>query len=96
MFSGDKEMTVARGATVVAVGVTAGFAAYELVQAVVRDLLEPAISVLVGSHHFAEKSFSISGSEFRYGETILSALILVLVCAVGYLLIARPYRRDRG
>lgn len=95
MLSGDKQVNLLGGATVVAVGIAVGLAAFDFLQAVVGGLVTPLISVFVGESRFEANSFTINGSEFSYGVVIQDALTLLLVAAVAYFLILRPYRRGR-
>ncbi|MGN6663281.1 MAG: MscL family protein [Solirubrobacterales bacterium] len=95
MFSDEKRVKLAGGAAAVAVGIAVGLAAFDFLQAVVAGLVTPVIAIFVGDSHFELNSFTIEGSEFSYGAVIQDGLTLLLVSAVAYFLILRPYRRGR-
>ena len=68
----------------IAVGVATGIAVFYLVSGVVFDLIGPLIAIFVGNSQFELNSFSIQGSEFRYGGVIGNLIAFLLIAAVGY------------
>lgn len=86
-----KEFMLRSDLIAVAAGLVMALATFYLVQAVVAYLIAPLISVFVGDPVFEVNSFSIGGSEFRYGVVIEAAISFVLAGAVVFLLVS--YRR---
>jgi len=89
LFSESNELLV------VAAGVTIALAAYALIQAVVSYLLTPLITVFVGEFPLELNQFTIDGSEFRYGQVLSAAIVLVVVLVLVHYLVP-AYRRYWG
>jgi large conductance mechanosensitive channel len=68
----------------IAAGVVLGWAVIEAIDAFIRVLFAPLISVFIGNNYFELNSFTIDGSEFRYG----TFLIGILVVATAWLLVS--------
>ena len=90
-----KEVILRSDAIAVAAGLVMAFATFYLVQAVVAYVIAPLIAVFVGDPVFEANSFSIGGSEFRYGAVIEAVITFALAATVVYLVLV-PYRRHRG
>jgi large conductance mechanosensitive channel len=72
---------------------------FALVQALVADLITPIIAAIVGEPSFEDLSFTINGSEFRYGHFINAMITFVSVAAAVYFFVVVPYQayqRRRG
>ena len=83
----------------VAVGLIMALAMFALVQALVADLITPIIAAIVGEPSFADLSFTVNDSEFRYGHFINAMITFVCVAAAVYFFIVVPYQayeRRRG
>jgi len=80
----------------VAAGVAVGLAALNLVQAVVNVVIAPFIAVFIGASPLLLNSFTVNGSEFRYGELIEYAIIFALVVGAAILAIRWLYRGSQG
>jgi large conductance mechanosensitive channel len=78
----------------IAVGAAVGIATYYFVSALVGSLIAPLIAAFVGDQHFELNSFSINGSEFRYGIAIEYALTFALVGALALLSLSVCRRVD--
>lgn len=74
-------------------GIVLGFALFNVVQAIAAFLVAPLVMVFAGGGILESQSFSINGSEFRYGAVIESAIGLAL--AVGVVYLAAPWLRAR-
>ena len=82
---------VMRGNVVdLAVAVIIGAAFGAVVNAVVEDLITPLIAAVGGKSDFAGLSFTINGSEFRYGDLVNKLLTFVIVAAVVFFLVVKP------
>lgn len=64
----------------VAVGLLMALATFELVKAIVENLIMPIIFALFGQSEFPYLSFSIGNAEFAYGFVISAVLAFVIVC----------------
>jgi large conductance mechanosensitive channel len=73
-----------------AVGIVIGIAFTAVVQALVRDLITPLIAAVVGKPDFADLSFTVNGSRFRYGDFINALLTFLIVAAVVFFLVVKP------
>ena len=87
---GFKEF-IARGNVVdLAVAVVIGAAFTALVTSMVEDLLTPVITAIVGESDFSSLSFTINGSEFRYGNFLNALIAFLSVAAAVYFFIVTP------
>jgi large conductance mechanosensitive channel len=77
-----------------AVAVVIGVAFNAVVQAVVKYLITPLITVIVGNHKtFDSLSFPVRGVTFTYGAVVNAALSFVVIAAVIYYLVVAPTAR---
>lgn len=72
-----------------AVGIVIGVAFAAVVTSFVSNLLTPLIGV-PGSVDFSSLSFTINGSEFRYGQFLNDAIAFVLMAAAVFFFVVRP------
>jgi large conductance mechanosensitive channel len=91
-----KEFTLRRDLIAVAAGLVVASATVYLAQAIVTYLIAPVIAIFVGDSIFALNSFTIGGSEFRYGAVIEAAFTFVLALTGIYFLLVVPYRGFQG
>lgn len=87
MLERFRQTLVRQGPLTVAIGVALGLATFYTVSAIVSALIVPLIAAFVGDSHFELNSFSINGSEFRYGIAIEYAITLVLTGAIALLVL---------
>jgi large conductance mechanosensitive channel len=73
----------------VAVVIGAAFAA--LVTALVADLITPIIAAIFGKPDFSDLSFTINGSEFKYGSFLNALITFVSVAAAIFFFVVKPY-----
>jgi large conductance mechanosensitive channel len=73
-----------------AVAVVIGSAFSAVVTALVADLITPLIAAVGGEPDFNALSFTINGSEFRYGHFLNALLSFLLVAAVVFFLVLKP------
>jgi large conductance mechanosensitive channel len=73
-----------------AVAVVIGTAFTAVVTALVADLITPLIAAVTGDPKFDGLSFTINGSEFRYGHFLNALLTFLLVAAVLFFLVVKP------
>jgi large conductance mechanosensitive channel len=73
-----------------AVAVVIGTAFTALVGSLVADLITPLIAAIGGEPDFSALSFTINGSEFRYGAFFNALLAFLLIAAVVFFLVIKP------
>ena len=99
MLKGFRDFVTGSNLIEVAVGLIMALAMFALVQALVADLITPIIAAIVGEPSFADLSFTINDSEFRYGHFINAMITFVCVAAAVYFFVVVPYQayqRRRG
>jgi large conductance mechanosensitive channel len=99
MLKGFRDFVTGNNLIEVAVGLIMALAMFALVQALVADLITPIIAAVVGEPSFADLSFTINDSEFRYGHFINAMITFVCVAAAVYFFVVVPYQayqRQRG
>lgn len=81
-----------------AVAVVIGAAFNAIVQSFVADLLTPLISAFGGLPDFASLRITVGESSFMYGNFINAVISFLMVAAVIYFLVVKPYThlRDRA
>ena len=93
---------ISRGNVVdLAVAVVLGVAFGAVVTALVADILTPIIAMIFGAHDFSALTFTINGSEFRYGAFINAVIAFVSVAAAIFFFVVKPLnmlaaRRQQG
>jgi large conductance mechanosensitive channel len=73
-----------------AVAVVIGTAFTVLVTSMVEDLMTPLIAAIGGEPDFSALTFTINGSEFRYGEFINALIAFLIVSAVLFFFVIKP------
>ncbi|GAA3601054.1 large conductance mechanosensitive channel protein MscL [Nonomuraea rosea] len=81
-----------------AVAVVIGAAFNAIVQSFVADLLTPVISAFGGLPDFSSLKVSVGQSNFMYGNFINAVISFLMIAAVVYFLVVKPYThfRDRS
>jgi large conductance mechanosensitive channel len=93
MLAGFKEF-ISRGSVVeLAVAVVIGAAFGAVVTSLVADLLTPLIGAIVGEQDFSTLTFTINGSEFRYGNFINALFAFVTIAAAVYFFVVLPLNK---
>jgi large conductance mechanosensitive channel len=73
-----------------AIAVVIGTAFTAVVTSMVEDLVTPLIAAIGGEPDFSQLSFTINGSEFRYGDFINALLTFLIVATVLFFLVIKP------
>ena len=90
MLSGFKQF-IMRGSVVdLAVGVVIGGAFGTVVTALVKDLINPLIALLVGKPDFTNLTHPIGVTLFPYGDFITAVVNFLLVAAAIYFFVIMP------
>ena len=79
MLSDFREFILRGNLVDLAVAVVIGTAFAVVVSALVADLVTPLIAAVWGEPDFSELSFTINGSDFRYGHFI-NAVLTSFIC----------------
>jgi large conductance mechanosensitive channel len=90
----DFKAFILRGNLVeLAVAVVLGVAFAAVIASLVADLITPLIAALGGKQDFSSLTFTVNGSEFRYGSFINALLAFVVIAAVVYFFVVKPVNR---
>jgi large conductance mechanosensitive channel len=73
-----------------AVAVVIGTAFGAVVTALVKSLVTPLIAAIGGQPDFSGLTFTINGSEFRYGEFLNVLIAFLIIAAVVFFLVIKP------
>ncbi|MFB4294302.1 large conductance mechanosensitive channel protein MscL [Nonomuraea sp. ATR24] len=94
-MGGFKKFLLRGNIVELAVAVIVGATFSGLVQALVRDLVTPLIGAVTGGRqpNFAEYSFTVNGSEFKYGDFVNHLIAFLLIAAIVYWLVVMPMTR---
>lgn len=77
-----------------AVAVVIGVAFNAVVQALVKDMITPLITAIVGGRiHFATLSFYLGTAQFTYGAVLNAAIAFLVIASVVYWLVVAPAAR---
>jgi large conductance mechanosensitive channel len=88
---GDFRQFIVRGNLVdLAVAVVIGVAFTAVVDSLVADLITPLIAAVFGEPSFSGLSFTINGSEFRYGNFLNALFSFLVIAAVVFFLVVKP------
>jgi large conductance mechanosensitive channel len=89
LFKGFKDFILRGNLVDLAVGLVVGLAFSGLVQALVKDLITPLISI-PGKFSFPDWSFSINHSVFQIGDFLNTLISFVIIAVVVFLFVVRP------
>ncbi|GGS96019.1 large conductance mechanosensitive channel protein MscL [Nonomuraea spiralis] len=97
-MGGFKKFLLRGNIVELAVAVIVGATFSGLVQALVADLITPLIGAVSGGRqpNFAEYSFTVNGSEFKYGDFLNHLVTFLVIAAVVYWLVVAPMTRLIG
>jgi large conductance mechanosensitive channel len=73
-----------------AVAVVIGTAFTAVVTSMVEDLITPLIAAIGGEPDFSALSFTINGSEFRYGDFINALISFLIIATVVFFFVIKP------
>ncbi|HTZ91670.1 MAG TPA: large conductance mechanosensitive channel protein MscL [Streptosporangiaceae bacterium] len=74
-----------------AVAVVIGVAFNAIVQALVKDMITPLISLLIGNRiNFSNLAFHVDHTAFTYGAVVNAAVAFLVIAAVIYWLVVAP------
>lgn len=73
-----------------AVAVVIGVAFGAVVTSLTDDIIMPIIGIFGGAPDFSANTFSINGSEFRWGNFVTTLISFIIVAAVIFFLVIKP------
>lgn len=76
-----------------AVGIVVGSAFTSVVNAFVRDIINPLVPTSSGQSEFAKRYFLIHHSKFLYGDLLINILSFLIVAAVVFFLVVQPINK---
>ena len=92
-MKGFKQFLMKGNVVDLAVAVVIGAAFGTVISAFVKDLLTPLIAAIGGQPDFSTLTFTLNGSQFRYGEFINAVIAFIIVAAVVYYIVVVPLAR---
>src|SRR4051812_12949820 len=76
-----------------AVGVVVGAAFTSVVNAFVRDIINPLIPTAGGQSQLAQRYFMVGHNKFLYGDLLINILTFLIVAAVVFFLVVQPINK---
>ncbi len=93
MFSEFKKFVMRGNVVDLAVGVAIGSAFTGVVNALVRDFINPLVTVIYGGGAFSRAHFNIGKTEFLYGDFINTLVSFLIVALVVFFLVVQPINK---
>jgi large conductance mechanosensitive channel len=93
MLSDFKDFLMKGNLVTLAVAFVIGLAFASVVTSFVEDIVTPIIAAIGGQPDFSALDFTINGSLFRYGLFLNALIAFVIVAAILFFLVVRPYNR---
>lgn len=90
-MSGFKKFLLRGNLVDLAVAVVIGAAFAALITAFVADWITPLLGLIGGKGAFGDRSFTVHGSVFKYGEFINALIAFLILAAVLYFLVVLPF-----
>jgi large conductance mechanosensitive channel len=90
-----KEFVLKGDVVALAVAVIIATAFGAVIAAFVANVITPLIAAVGGQPDFSELDFTINGSRFQYGLFINALISFLIIAAVVFFLVVRPYNRFR-
>jgi len=96
-----KEFVLKGDVVALAVAVVIATAFTAVVAAFVANIVTPLLAAIGGQPDFSELDFTINGSRFQYGLFFNAIITFILIAAIVFFLVVRPYnhfkkRFERG
>ena len=96
-----KEFVLKGDVVALAVAVVIATAFGAVIAAFVANIITPLLAAIGGQPDFSQLDFTINGSRFQYGLFINAVITFLIIAAVVFFLVVRPYnaykkRAERG
>ncbi|MFD1547277.1 large conductance mechanosensitive channel protein MscL [Nonomuraea guangzhouensis] len=95
-MSGFKKFLMQGNVIDLAVAVVIGAAFNSIVSSFVSHLLTPLISAFGGLPDFSSLKITVGRANFMYGEFINAVISFLLIAAIVYFLVVKPYNHYRN
>lgn len=93
MFNEFKKFILRGNVVDLAVGIVVGSAFTSVVNAFVRDVINPLVPTTTGQSEFARRTLVVHGIKFPYGDLVTNIITFVLVAAVVFFLVVQPINK---
>ena len=93
MFKEFKKFILRGNVVDLAVGLAIGAAFTSVVNALVKDMIDPFVSLLYGGGKLADLQFMVHGKGFRYGDVINSLITFLVVAIVVFFFVVKPINK---
>ena len=90
-----KEFVLKGDVVALAVAVIIATAFGALIAAFVANIITPLIAAIGGEPDFGDLAFTVNGSRFHYGLFLNAAITFLIIAAVVFFLVVRPYNAIR-
>jgi large conductance mechanosensitive channel len=90
-MSGFKTFLLRGNLVDMAVGIVIGAAFGTVVSALIKDLITPLIAAIGGQPNFGTLFFTLNHSKFLYGDFIDALISFIVIAAVVYFFVVRPF-----
>ena len=88
-----KEFVLKGDVVALAVAVIIATAFGAVIASFVANVITPLLAAIGGQPDFSELDFTINGSRFQYGLFINAVITFLIIAAVVFFLVVRPYNR---
>jgi large conductance mechanosensitive channel len=93
MFTEFKKFILRGNVVDLAVGIVVGSAFTSVVNAFVRDIINPLVPTASGQSEFAKRYLMVHHSKFLYGDLAINMLTFLIVAAVVFFLVVQPINK---
>jgi large conductance mechanosensitive channel len=93
MLADFKDFLMKGNLVTLAVAFVIGLAFASVVTAFVEDIVTPIIAAIGGQPDFSALDVTVNGSVFRYGLFLNALIAFIVVAAILFFLVVRPYNR---
>ncbi len=93
MFKEFKKFILRGNVVDLAVGLSIGVAFTSVVNAFVRDLVDPLVAFFYSGNKLADAAFSFHGKRFLYGDFLNNALTFLIVAMVIFFFVVKPINK---
>lgn len=90
-----KEFVLKGDVVSLAVAVIIAMAFGAVIAAFVANIITPLLAAIGGQPDFSQLAFTINGSRFQYGAFINAVITFLIIAAVIFFLVVRPYNAFR-
>jgi large conductance mechanosensitive channel len=93
MFNEFKKFILRGNVVDLAVGIVVGSAFTSVVNAFVRDVVNPLFPTTAGQSEFSRRVLNVHGVKFPYGDLLTNIITFILVAAVVFFLVVQPINK---